>query len=210
MKIKICGMKYPDNILEVGALLPDYMGFIFWEKSARYFDGIIPELPKSIKKVGVFVNAPLVKILEKVKTHDLQAVQLHGDESVEFCEFLKKNIPKGIEIIKVFPILNTFDFGLLNSYEKVCDFFLFDTKGKLPGGNGTTFNWKVLEKYPSTKPFFLSGGIGIEELNSLNEILKNNLPIYAIDVNSKFEVEPGFKNVQLCKDALQCVSTFKK
>jgi len=210
VRIKICGMKYPDNILEVGALLPDYMGFIFWEKSARYFDGIIPELPKSIKKVGVFVNAPLDEILEKIKNHDLQAVQLHGDESVEFCESLKKNTPKLIDVIKVFPILDTFDFGILNSYEKVCDFFLFDTKGKLPGGNGTTFDWKVLEQYPSTKPFFLSGGIGIEELDSINEILKTNLPIYAIDVNSKFEIEPGLKNIQLCRDALQCVSTFKK
>ena len=203
-------MKYTENILEVGSLLPDYVGFIFWKKSARYFEGIIPELPKSIKKVGVFVNAPLDEILEKIKTHDLQAVQLHGDESVEFCELLKKNIPNLTDVIKVFPILDTFDFGILNSYEKVCDFFLFDTKGKLPGGNGTTFDWKVLEQYPSTKPFFLSGGIGIEELDSINEILKTNLPIYAIDVNSKFEIEPGLKNIELCRDAQQCVSTFKK
>ena len=209
MKIKICGMKHPDNILEVGSLLPDYMGFIFWEKSARYFDGILPELAKSIKKVGVFVNAPLNEILEKIKTHDLQAVQLHGNESVEFCELLKKNTPKLIDVIKVFPILDTFDFGILNPYEKVCDFFLFDTKGKLPGGNGTTFDWKVLEQYPSTKPFFLSGGIGIEEFDSINEILKTNLPIYAIDVNSKFEIEPGFKNVQLCKDAISRILTKK-
>ena len=209
MKIKICGMKHPDNILEVGSLLPDYMGFIFWEKSARYFDGILPELAKSIKKVGVFVNAPLNEILEKIKTHDLQAVQLHGNESVEFCELLKKNTPKLIDVIKVFPILDTFDFGILNPYEKVCDFFLFDTKGKLPGGNGTTFDWKVLEQYPSTKPFFLSGGIGIEEFDSINEILKTNLPIYAIDVNSKFEIEPGFKNVQLCKDAISRIITKK-
>ncbi len=202
-------MKHPDNILEVGSLLPDYMGFIFWEKSARYFDGILPELAKSIKKVGVFVNAPLNEILEKIKTHDLQAVQLHGNESVEFCELLKKNTPKLIDVIKVFPILDTFDFGILNPYEKVCDFFLFDTKGKLPGGNGTTFDWKVLEQYPSTKPFFLSGGIGIEEFDSINEILKTNLPIYAIDVNSKFEIEPGFKNVQLCKDAISRILTKK-
>jgi len=92
--IKICGMKYPENIIEVGSLLPDYMGFIFWEKSARYFDGEIPNLPKSIKKVGIFVNASLEEILEKIKIHDLQAVQLHGEESVEFCELLKKKYPK--------------------------------------------------------------------------------------------------------------------
>ena len=202
MKIKICGMKYPDNILEIGSLLPDYMGFIFWDKSARYFDGIIPELPKSIKKVGVFVDASLEEILEKIKTHNLQAIQLHGHESVEFCESVKKNIPKLIDIIKVFPILDTFDFSILTPYEKVCDFFLFDTKGKLPGGNGTSFDWTVLNRYSSSKPFFLSGGIGVEEFDTIREILKSNLPIYAIDVNSKFEIEPGLKNVQLCKEAV--------
>ena len=198
-------MKYPENILEVGGLLPDYMGFIFWKKSARYFDGNLPELPQSIKKVGVFVNASIEEILEKIEKHDLQAVQLHGDESVEFCENLKKKLPNLIDVIKVFPILNTFDFAILNSYENVCDFFLFDTKGKLPGGNGTTFDWDVLKKYPSTKPFFLSGGIGLEEMDAVNEILKTNIPVYAIDVNSKFEIEPGLKNTQLCNDVIHRV-----
>jgi len=202
VRIKICGMKYPENIIEVGSLLPDYMGFIFWEKSARYFDGIIPELPKSIKKAGVFVNATLEEILDKIEKHDLQAVQLHGHESAEFCGNLKKSIPKVIEVIKVFSILDTFNFAELNPFENVCDYFLFDTKGKLPGGNGTTFDWKVLEQYPSTKPFFLSGGIGIEELEGVKQVLKTSLPIYAIDVNSKFEIEAGLKNIQLCTDAI--------
>ena len=202
VRIKICGMKYPDNILEVGSLLPDYMGFIFWEKSARYFDGVIPELPKSIKKVGVFVDASSEEILEKIEKYDLQAVQLHGHESVEFCKTLKKKIPKLIDIIKVFSILDTFDYDLLKPFETVCNYFLFDTKGKLPGGNGTTFDWKVLENYPSTKPFFLSGGIGINEMDAINEILKTNLPLYAIDVNSKFEIEPGLKNIELCREAI--------
>ncbi|HSD07472.1 phosphoribosylanthranilate isomerase [Flavobacterium sp.] len=209
MKLKICGMKNPENIFEVGSLLPDYMGFIFWEKSARYFDGIIPELPKSIKKVGVFVNATSEEILTKAEKYDLQAVQLHGNESVDFCENLKKVLPKEIEIIKVFSILDTFDFEVLKPFEPVCDYFLFDTKGKLPGGNGTTFDWKVLENYPSTKPFFLSGGIGIEEMSAVKEILKTNLPVYAIDVNSKFEIEPGLKNIQLCTDAIYRVSSNK-
>ncbi len=214
-------MKYPENILEVGALLPDYMGFIFWEKSARYFDGEMPNLPLSIKKVGVFVDASLEFILAKIEKYDLQAVQLHGHESVEFCENLKKNIPNLIEVIKVFSILDIFDFAELKPFENTCDFFLFDTKGKLPGGNGTTFDWKVLENYPSTKPFFLSGGIGIEEIKQLVETLQcnvsmKNLPIYAIDVNSKFEIEPGLKNIELCRDAcscrdaLQCVCTEEK
>ena len=129
----------------------------------------------------------------------MQAVQLHGDESVEFCENLKKNVPKGIEVIKVFSILDTFDFAVLKPFESVCDYFLFDTKGKLPGGNGTTFDWKVLEKYPSSKPFFLSGGIGIEEIEDVNEIFKTNLPIHALDLNSKFESEPGLKDKTILK-----------
>ena len=194
MKIKICGMKYPDNILEVGSLLPDYMGFIFWEKSARYFDGVLPNLPQSIKKIGVFVNASQEDIVSKVNQYDLQVVQLHGHESVTFCQKLKNTLAKSIEIIKVFSVDSTFDFDELKPFESVCDYFLFDTKGKLPGGNGTTFDWKVLEKYPSHKPFFLSGGIGLDEIELVNEIVKTDLPIYAIDVNSKFEIEAGLKN----------------
>lgn len=189
-------MKYPDNILEVGSLLPDYMGFIFWEKSARYFDGVIPELPKSIKKVGVFVNENTEVILAKAQKYDLQAIQLHGHESAEFCLHLKSELDSKIEMIKVFSVDDDFDFELLKPFEAVCDYFLFDTKGKLPGGNGTTFDWKVLEKYPSSKPFFLSGGIGIDELEAVKEILKTNLPIYALDVNSKFEIQPGLKNIE--------------
>ena len=210
MKLKICGMKYPENITEVGSLLPDYMGFIFWEKSARYFDGIIPELPKSIKKVGVFVNTSQEEILKKIEKYDLQAIQLHGQESVEFCLNLKAEIGTEIEIIKVFSVKDDFDFRDLKPFEAVCDYFLFDTKGKLPGGNGTTFDWKVLENYPSTKPFFLSGGIGIQELEAVKEITKTNLPIYAIDVNSKFEIEPGLKNINLLRTILELSLPNKK
>ncbi len=196
-------MKYPDNMLEVGALLPDYMGFIFWEKSARYFDGIMPDLPNSIKKTGVFVNETVENIIEKVQKYNLQAVQLHGHESVEFCLNLKTQLAADIEIIKVFSVADDFDFSVLEPFEKACDYFLFDTKGKLPGGNGTTFDWKVLENYPSTKPFFLSGGIGLDEMEAVNEILKTNLPVFAIDVNSKFEIEPGLKNTEALQ---QCIA----
>lgn len=203
-------MKYPENVIEVGSLLPDYMGFIFWEKSARYFNGIIPDLPKSIKKVGVFVNQSQEEISSKILKYDLQAIQLHGHESVEFCQELKNKIDPKIELIKVFSADEDFDFEVLKPYESVCDYFLFDTKGKLPGGNGTTFDWRILNKYDSTKPFFLSGGIGIEELETIKEISKTNLPIYAIDVNSKFEIEPGLKNTQQCKDAIQYIAANNK
>ncbi|PKB18114.1 phosphoribosylanthranilate isomerase [Flavobacterium sp. 5] len=210
MKLKICGMKYPDNILEVGSLLPDYMGFIFWEKSARYFDGTMPELPKSIKKTGVFVNESIPVILKKTEKYNLQAIQLHGHESPEFCSELKTKLVASIEIIKVFSADENFDFSVLKPFEAVCDYFLFDTKGKLPGGNGTTFDWQILKNYSSTKPFFLSGGIGIEELDAVTEILKTNLPIYAIDINSKFEIEPGLKNIELCTDAINRITTINK
>jgi phosphoribosylanthranilate isomerase len=181
----------------VSQLLPDYMGFIFWEKSSRFFDGEIPNLPKSIQKVGVFVNAPIDEIVSKIKKYHLDLIQLHGNESVELCMELKN---ENIQIIKVFSVNDDFDFNVLEPYEAVCDYFLFDTKGKLPGGNGIVFDWKVLETYPSTKPFFLSGGIGIEEIASVKQLLKTNLPIHAIDINSKFEIEPGLKNIELLKE----------
>lgn len=197
MKLKICGMKYRANIQEVAALQPDYLGFIFYEKSPRFCNGELPEIPNTIAKVGVFVNAPLSEILNKIKAYNLQLVQLHGEESPEICEVLRLI---NIKVIKTFSIDDTFDFETLRPYEPVCDYFLFDTKGKHYGGNGTTFNWEILKNYPSQKPFFLSGGIGLEEISKLKQL---NLPIYALDVNSKFETEPGLKNSNACKKIIQ-------
>lgn len=186
-------MKYPENILEVSQLLPDYLGFIFYEKSSRYFDGEIPEIPKSIKKVGVFVNETLEEINSKIKKYKLDLIQLHGKETSEFCQNLKKST---IEIIKVFSVDDNFDFSELEPFENVCDYFLFDTKGKLHGGNGIIFNWQILGNYKSKIPLFLSGGIGIDEIEKIKQL---NLHIYAIDVNSKFEIKPGLKNIELLK-----------
>ncbi|MBD0830591.1 phosphoribosylanthranilate isomerase [Aestuariibaculum sediminum] len=202
MKLKICGMKYQDNIQAVAALQPDYLGFIFYETSARYFNSAIPNISKTIKKTGVFVNETLDVVHEKIKTYNLQAVQLHGEELPEYCERLRDTILSGgVEIIKVFSIKDDFKFDQLEPYETVCDFFLFDTKGKLPGGNGYTFNWDVLNKYPSTKPYFLSGGIGLEETEKLKSFYKSPASkyCYAIDVNSKFEIEPGLKDTEQLK-----------
>lgn len=190
MKLKICGMKYPENIMEAAQLQPDFLGFIFYEKSTRYCDAEIPKLPETIQKVGVFVNASLDFILTKIKQYDLQLVQLHGEETPEFCHLLKHI---NVRIIKVFPVDDHFDFDQIQPYENTCDYFLFDTKGKWPGGNGITFNWQILEKYPSRKPFFISGGI---DLAAIEKIKKLKTPVYAIDVNSKFENEPGLKNIQ--------------
>lgn len=201
MNLKVCGMKYPDNISKVAALQPNYLGFIFWKSSKRYFDGIIPNLSDKIKKVGVFVDATLEEINEKVQQFHLQAVQLHGAESPSYCQQLKQT---NVEIIKVLSVGVDFEFSQLEPYEQVCDFYLFDTKGKLPGGNGYAFEWKLLENYPSTKPYFLSGGIGLEDVDSLKEFFTKpeSKYCYAIDVNSKFELEPGLKDVSKLKEFL--------
>lgn len=205
MKLKICGMKYQDNITQVANLQPDYLGFIFYKQSKRYFEGNIPELPKAIKKVGVFVNAEIDYILSKVKTHKLNAIQLHGNESANFCNEIKYQFERSrepndnpIEIIKVFSIKDEFNFDVLKPYEAVCNYFLFDTKGQLPGGNGYTFNWEVLSNYPSQKPYFLSGGIGLNETKDIKSFLRSpkSKYCYALDVNSKFEIEAGLKNLE--------------
>jgi phosphoribosylanthranilate isomerase len=213
MKLKVCGMTYRENIMEVAALRPDFLGFIFYDKSSRYFKSRMPELAKEIKKVGVFVNAPLDEVLGKIKTFDLDLVQLHGDESPDYCYQIKQKnhldhkkgslgrkngtSTMGVEVIKVFSIEDTFDFEAIRPYEDLCDYYLFDTKGKLPGGNGYTFNWNVLKDYPSEKPYFLSGGIGTDTLPKVKEFLKTSYSkyCYAIDVNSKFESEPGLKKI---------------
>ena len=164
VRLKICGMN--KNTTEVAALKPDYLGFIFWKPSKRYFEGPMPSIPHRVKKVGVFVDATILEIAEKVKTYGLLLAQLHGKETPAFCDELKKAMPQ-LKIIKVFSIKGDFDFGKLKHFEDVCDYYLFDTKGKLPGGNGYTFNWEVLKNYPSVKPYFLSGGIGLEETEAI-------------------------------------------
>lgn len=192
------------NIEEVADLQPDYLGFIFWKPSKRFFDGYIPKLHRATGKVGVFVDANIDEILNYTNTYGLNAIQLHGNESPEFCANLKEQFENQnikIDILKVFSIKDSFDFSQLSPYEKSSDFFLFDTKGKLPGGNGYQFNWEVLKGYPSKKPYFLSGGIGLEELDNVLEFLQKEESKYchAIDVNSKFELSPGLKDIDKLK-----------
>jgi phosphoribosylanthranilate isomerase len=196
MKLKVCGMRYEDNIQLIASIHPDYMGFIFFEGSSRHVSASTPTLPLTIKKVGVFVNASYDRIVEKINTHNLQAVQLHGEETPEFCKSLRA---LNVEIIKVFSIKNKFNFDVLTPYETVCDYYLFDTKGPLAGGNGYCFDWSVLELYPSKKPYFLSGGIGLEHLDQLQEFKTSVAATYchAVDVNSKFEIAHAKKNIEL-------------
>lgn len=192
MKLKVCGMRAPENIKALSALTPDYMGFIFWAPSSRYVETTTPELPSAIKKTGVFVDASVDYIQSMVLQHKLQAVQLHGEETPQYCALVQDF---GVEVIKAFSIKDSFDFSQLEPYETSCDFFLFDTKGELPGGNGYGFDWSLLTNYPSQKPFFLSGGIGLEHTPQIKALLNTDLPLHAIDVNSKFELAPALKNI---------------
>jgi len=196
MRLKVCGMRELENILALSELDPNYIGFIFWAQSSRFVDKKTPPLDKKIIKTGVFVDSTFDYVLTKIKDHQLNAVQLHGQESCSYCKVIKDY---GLKVIKSFSIKNTFDFNTLEDYENSCDYYLFDTKGKLPGGNGYSFDWEILKKYPSQKPFFLSGGIGVDNLNEIKKLVKTKLPIHAIDVNSKFENAPGNKNIELLK-----------
>jgi phosphoribosylanthranilate isomerase len=192
MKLKVCGMRETKNITALASLQPDYMGFIFWEPSKRYCATIPSDIPKAIKKVGVFVDETTEQIKAKVKLFGLDAVQLHGDESPKQCAALL-----GLcEVIKAFRIDPDFDFKQLAPYQYHCTYFLFDTQGPLPGGNGTAFDWELLMGYALDTPFFLSGGIGLGHVDAIAEIRKRNLPIYALDVNSQFESEPGVKKIE--------------
>ena len=187
-------MKYIENIKSIADLNPDYLGFIFYNRSKRNFTGTIPELPKQIKKTGVFVNEEIAVVVSLQEKHQLQAIQLHGDESVAYVQELKRCLSNKIEIIKVVGLKNDAYFEELIPYEKEVDYFLFDTKGKDRGGNGVKFDWSVLKEYPFSKPFFLSGGIGPNDVQLVKEVKKSGLPIYAVDINSKFEDKPGLKN----------------
>lgn len=193
MKLKICGMRDEKNILEVAALHPQYMGFIFYARSPRYVgDNFkMPTLPQSVSRVGVFVNAPTSLILDNIRRHALRYAQLHGGETVEQCEALRQ---EGVGVIKVFSVGDDFDFNRTRPFEDVADFFLFDTKGKYYGGNAIAFDWTVLEQYNQKVPFFLSGGIGPENAKAIQDLKGMN--IHAIDINSGVEESPALKNTQ--------------
>ena len=206
VKIKICGMKYPENIEEIALLQPDFLGFIFYENSPRNKKNNIPTLDKAIQKVGVFVNASYDEIEAIVKQHELNLVQLHGDETPELCQEVENNLAK---VIKAFSIDKQFNFNILNTYNKSCTYFLFDTKGDHYGGNGFTFDWTILANYHLDKSYFLSGGIGLENTNEVKEFLSQNYAknCVAIDCNSQLEISPGLKSIEKTK---QLIHTFKK
>lgn len=211
MRIKVCGMG--SNMTEVAALQPDYLGFIFWEPSRRFYNGIIPE-GITIEKVGVFVDESLDKVLTTIASHGLNAVQLHGRESIDYCMNLKRELSQSdsqVKLIKAFAISPDFDFKITQPYEPYADFFLFDAKGELPGGNGIGFQWELLRSYQGETPYFLSGGIGPDDIQRILEFTKEPVASFchAIDVNSKFETSPGTKNIETLKPFMRSIRDLK-
>lgn len=199
MKIKVCGMKDAQNIEALLALSPDFMGFIFYEKSARFVgesldEALLKSFPKHIKKVGVFVNASVDYILKMVKKYNLDYAQLHGDEMPDFCKTLRS---KGVGIIKAFGVDESFSFSKVYNYKAVCDFFLFDTKAQNHGGNGVAFDWQLLNKYDNEKPYFLAGGVDNQNISQLSSL---KVMPYCLDINSKFEISPAFKDIEKIKE----------
>ena len=199
MKLKVCGMKNHENILKVAKLSPDFMGFIFYAGSKRFVgnDFVMPEISPVIKKVGVFVNESLQTILDKVKKYNLDLVQLHGDETAEFCDKLFQSLKlwrSSTRIMKAFGIDPQFNFSVLHEYENFCDYFLFDSKTNEYGGSGIGFDKDLLKNYKLSKPYFISGGV--ESVPMPNT--QYPMP-FAIDVNSRFETAPGIKDISKLK-----------
>jgi len=199
MKIKVCGLKDPANIIQVAGLEPDYMGFIFYKESKRYAvptinEEVIAKIPKTINKMGVFVNEKEENIINLIKKYDLNSVQLHGDESVELCNKIQKHV----SVIKAFGVNSLFDFNRCKNYEGVTDLFLFDTSTESYGGSGKLFDHTLLKGYDLETPFLISGGLDLKTATALIENLIHPKCI-GIDVNSRFEQPNGLKDITLLK-----------
>jgi phosphoribosylanthranilate isomerase len=208
MNIKVCGITQVKQVQQLEGLNIDFVGFIFDKNSPRYVEGKLN--PKEIKnadydlkKVGVFVNPSYSDLLDAIEDYGLDVVQLHGEESPEVCEDLSESV----EVIKVFHIdesIKNID-ELVAPYDEVCDYYLFDTspptplqgergeKAALRGGTGTQFDWAIIAKSKIEKPFFLSGGISVADIAKIKAF--KHPDFYGIDVNSKFETEPGVKDM---------------
>jgi len=200
LKIKVCGMRDPHNIRQLQEIVkPDFIGFIFYPLSKRYAGELKADFPDGAvfgetDKVGVFVNASMDEIIEVTQWLNPGFIQLHGDESPEFCKQVKE---RGFRVIKAFQVSDRLPSDL-NAYMGSVDFFLFDTKSEGYGGSGKKFDWAILEEYDNRVPLFLSGGIGPDEVRDVIKLSKN-LNIAVVDINSRFESEPGLKNIDQIK-----------
>ena len=194
LHIKVCGMRESGSLAAVAALQPDFLGFIFYPKSSRYVGeevsgNSLENLPPTIKRVGVFVNETTENIRQRVQEFKLDVIQLHGDETPAQCQALRAS---DVTVIKAFALGGKFDFDTLLPYVPHCDYFLFDTKGEQPGGNGLVFDWQLLRNYSLPIPYFLAGGLDLAHAETLRNL---RLPgLFAVDLNSRFEVSPGQKD----------------
>ena len=192
MIVKVCGMRDGDNIREVEQLSIDWMGFIFYPKSSRHVSEVPAYLPTKCKRIGVFVDASTDEIIKKIHDFSLDAIQLHGNESPEQISHLL-SLTSHLSIIKAFNIATAEDLKSTASYTGLADYFLFDTKGQSVGGNGEKFDWSVLSNYEGDTPFLLSGGIGPDDAARVSSF--RHPKCVGIDLNSKFESSPAFKDV---------------
>ena len=188
MIVKVCGMRDAQNIRDVENLGVDWIGMIFWPQSKRFVAEVPSYLPKHQKRVGVFVDAPLEDIRQHISDYQLNIIQLHGQESPDYVKALKPHTT-----IKAFNIAKADDLVQTEQYEEIADYFLFDTKGQMAGGNGQKFDWSVLTAYHGKTPFLLSGGIGLDDAESINSF--HHPSCIGIDLNSRFEVSPAFKDI---------------
>ena len=193
-------MREADNIREVETLGIDMMGFIFWPKSSRYVSQRPDYLPKRVKRVGVFVDEDPEQVKRLADDYALDYIQLHGQESPSYIFQLR-----GLHVIKAFNISIAEDLLQTQPYEGLVDFFLFDAKGKSVGGNGEKFNWDVLDAYQGATPFLLSGGIGPDDAERVNAFYHPKC--IGIDLNSRFELSPGLKDVAKLKEFMCNLNT---
>jgi len=195
MMVKVCGMRDPDNIRAVEALRPDLLGFIFYPPSPRRVldEAAIAALPKGAKRAGVFVDAEMELIADKVAALDLDCVQLHGAETPDYCRRLREMLP-GSRLIKAFGISCEEDLSRWRDYAAVADFFLFDAMTPGKGGSGRTFDWSLLGAYDGDVPFLLSGGIGPSDAARLRSL--RHPAMAGVDLNSRFEMAPGMKDTE--------------
>ena len=199
--VKVCGMKEEQNILQLLELPIQYIGHIFYKESARYIGDLVNiSMANDIKKTGVFVNSDFAEIMDATERFNLNSIQLHGLEPVELAAVLKA---KGLEVIKAFGIDEDFDWKQLEPYIGQVDYFLFDSKSPAYGGTGVTFNWQKLKEYPYDTPYFLSGGLSLENLQEAVNFEDKKL--IGLDLNSKFEIEPGLKDIEKLKLALKTI-----